>query len=147
MVALFSTEKNITPLEFEEFSKLFCRQLPGSLKDYFLSNNGGFPAEKDVEAGLWGLPINGFYSIKYGSLRVEDVINECSVIEPDSKTFGCWKKAEFVPFAYDSGGNPVFVSLREEDYESVYLYAMDGSNIFKVSTSFNEFLNRLYKSL
>jgi hypothetical protein len=65
-------------------------------------------------------------------------------IEPEDDKFGSWAPYSYVPFAYDAGSNIVFISLRDNDYGCVYIYAPDGGNIFFVASSFEEFRERLY---
>jgi hypothetical protein len=110
-----------------------------------MSFNGGCPAEEDVEAGRWGLPVHGFAPIKYGDLTIEQLIEDIGVIE--AKEFGFWAPYSYVPFAYDEGSNPLFLSLRDGDYGCVYICALDGTgNIKRVAASFEEFLERLYRA-
>ena len=143
MVDLIGSEKTVSELEFLDFESNFKSVLPAQFKTHYLKRNGGFPAEEDVESGRWGLPVNGFYSIKYGNLNIFDVIENAEEIIPSNSAYGTWSKGWFVPFAYDSGGNSIFISLREIDYGSVYIYAQDGDNLFKISESFGDFLIKL----
>jgi hypothetical protein len=43
------------------------------------------------------------------------------------------------PFAYDAGGNILFLSLRDSDYDCIYWYRQDALDIYKTSSSFEEF--------
>jgi hypothetical protein len=139
------TEKPLIDEDFTTFERLFRREIPLSFKSHYLANNGGFPSEEDVEAGNWGLPVHGFNPIKYGNVTIERVVEDTETIDPKDEQFGSWAKYSYVPFAYDAGGNIVFLSLRDTDYGSVYIYAPDGGNIKKVSPSFEEFRTRLYQ--
>lgn len=145
MASLVNTEQSLTDVDIQSFEKLLSKAIPNSFKAHYKTNNGGSPSESDIEEGNWGLPVCGFYSIKYGQLRIEDVISDISPIEPEDNEYGTWTRYEFLPFAYDFGGNPIFLSLREKDYGRIYLYAPDGKKIFDVSDSFENFLQRLYE--
>ncbi|WP_234013371.1 SMI1/KNR4 family protein [Cronobacter dublinensis] len=59
--------------------------------------------------------------------------------------YGPWHKKEFIPFAYDNGGNPFFLSLKASDYGHIYLYAQDGDALFEVAESFDDFIRALYR--
>lgn len=145
MAELINQEQSLTSAEIDDFEQMFCRELPDSFKSHYVRCNGGFPSEQDVEQGMWGLPVNGFYSIKYGKMAIESLIDEYGDITPGDTKFGSWRKFCYVPFAYDSGGNPIFISLRDDDGGSIYLYAQDGENIFLIAPSFDDFRARLYK--
>jgi len=107
-----------------------------------MADNGGFPAEEDVESGQWGFQA-GFFPIKYGKLSIERLVEDIENIEPEDRRFGTWEKFSFVPFASQVGGI-IFISLRDDDYGHVYIYFQDGDNIFKIYPSFEEFRRRLY---
>ncbi|MBF7142711.1 MULTISPECIES: SMI1/KNR4 family protein [Pseudomonas] len=143
MVDMMGSKTDLSEVEFLDFESSFNSVLPARFKTYYLKKNGGFPSEEDVESGRWGLPVNGFYSIKYGNLKISDVIESIKEISPLSSTHGTWSKGWFVPFAYDSGGNSIFISLRKIDYGFVYIYAQDGDNLLKISESFDDFLVKL----
>ena len=149
MPELADTEKRLTNEEFSTFERLFPRQLPLSFKTHYMSDNGGAPYEKDVEAGKWGLRVHGFNPIKYGRLTIEELVECIGRIDPEDDKFG-WAKFSYVPFAYDEGANIIFLSLRDSDYGSVYItdtlsHAPDGGSIYMISSSFEEFRARLYQ--
>lgn len=151
MPKLADTEKRLTEEEFSTFERLFRRQLPLSFKSHYMADNGGAPYEEDVEAGKWGLPVHGFESIKYGKLTIEQLVEDIGSIAPEDDEFGCWAKFSYVPFAYDAGGNIIFLSLRDSDYGSVYWTdtlshgGPGGGSIYMISPSFEEFLTELYR--
>lgn len=145
MPELVHTEKPLTDAELFEFERKFRREIPPSFKSHYKADNGGFPSEEDVEADKWGLPVNGFNPIKYGKLTIEKLVDDIGKINPADKRFGSWEKLSFVPFAFDAGGNTIFLSLRDNDYGNVYIYAPDGGNIKNISSSFEDFRSRLYQ--
>lgn len=145
MVELVFPQKKLTEQDMNEFESIFPVTIPDSFKEHYLKINGGFVSEEDVEAELWGLPVNGFNSIKYGQLTIEELIENIHEIEPSDMQYGSWGPNRFLPFAYDFGGNTIFMSLRDSDLGEIYIYASDGNNIFHVDSSFSSFLKRLYK--
>lgn len=145
MPELAHTEKPLADEDFTNFERLFRREIPLSFKSHYMADNGGFPSEEDVEAGKWGLPVNGFNPIKYGNVTIERLVEDIESIDPQDEMFGSWAKFSYVPFAHDEGGNTIFLSLRDTDYGSVYIYAFDGNNIKRISPSFEEFRTRLYQ--
>jgi len=145
MAELMHTEQALSDGDYRNFEQLFAREIPASFRGHYMSFNGGGPAEEDVEAGRWGLPVHGFNPIRYGTLPIERLIEEMGAIEPQDDKFGSWAPRRYVPFAYDAGGNPLFLSLRDDDYGCVYIYAPDGGNVARVARSFEEFCERLHR--
>ena len=145
MVELTYPKPNISDAEYEEFCRKFYNRPPDSVRDQYLRINGGIPSEADAEADLWGFPIGGVNSIKYGSLPIEVLIRDIGDISPKNSAFGSWSAGWYLPFATDYGSNTIFVSLRNSDYDKVYLYASDGENVFQLADSFADFINVLYK--
>lgn len=146
MAELIASQKNLTAREINDFESIFQDSIPDSFKEHYLRVNGGFVSESDIEAELWGLPVNGFNPIKYGQVTIERLIEDIYEIKPDDAQYGVWEYNSFVPFAYDFGGNIIFISLRDNDFGEVYLHASDGSNIFHIDSHFSSFLKRLYKT-
>ncbi|ACX90012.1 SMI1/KNR4 family protein [Pectobacterium parmentieri] len=145
MAELISPQKKLTPQEMSDFESIFSVSIPDSFKDHYLKINGGFVSESDVEAELWGLPVNGFNPIKHGKLTIERLIEDIHEIKPNNGQNGVWGYKQFVPFSYDLGGNIIFISLKYDDWGEVHLYAPDGGNIINIDSSFTSFLRRLYK--
>lgn len=91
------------------------------------------------------MPVNGLNPIKYGNLTIEKLIEDMQEISTNDARHGTWGQEQFIPFAYDFGGNTLFISLRNDDFGFIYLYAQDGHNIIKIESSFSLFLKKLYK--
>ena len=146
MADLIGCEKNIHLEEISELESSLKSQLPQEFKEHYLRHNGGFLDETDVNTEQWGLPLGGFNPIKYGKLTIETLMKDIGsiIVEEENLT---WHYGDLVPFAYDNGGNTVFLSLIEPTLGNVFVYAMDGNNLFKVSDTFSDFLKRLYKKL
>ena len=143
MVELVYPEEEINISEYNEFERLFVRDLPLSFQKQYLRINGGMVGEEDLENGLWGLPIGGFESIKYGIVPIERLIEDLGEIVDHDEGL-VFKKWEYVPFAHDQGGNIIFVSLKGSSYDQVCIYAMDGSNIHFTKYNFGSFIDKLY---
>jgi len=143
---LTHTEQPLTDEEFATFAGMFRRAIPESFRAHYLADNGGFPSEEDVEAGRWGLPVQGFVPVKYGRVPIERLVEDLERVAPHDQAVGVWVRYSYVPFAYDAGGNTIFLSLRDSDYGRVYIYAPDGGNIKEIAPSFAEFRRRLYQA-
>ena len=146
MVQLENRKKSISESEMLEFESLFLTVLPESFKAYYYINNGGHLSEEDNEAGLWGLPVGGFNSIKYGSVPIEQLLSDIGDIGKIGDG-GYYKLGSYVPFAYDDGGHTIFLSLNDEDYGCVFIFEFDFDEIeaVKISDSFSEFIKKLYR--
>ncbi|WP_028301916.1 SMI1/KNR4 family protein [Oceanospirillum beijerinckii] len=142
MKHMIGCEKKITEHDFSIFSESFIRKPPESFRVFYLGNNGGGLSEEDIEAGLWKLPVHGFIPIKYGDVCIEKILSDIGVIKSDD--FGEWLDSEYIPFAYDQGGNVIYMSLRNTDFEKIYLIDFDGGNVFSVADDFEGFVNELY---
>lgn len=68
------TEKQITGFEISEFEKTNEINLPKDFVQFYLSYNGGYPPYEYVKGVKNIFTINGFNSIKYGSLPIEQII-------------------------------------------------------------------------
>jgi len=145
MAELGHTEKSLTDDDYKDFERTFRREIPLSFKAHYMAHNGGSPAEEDVESGQWGLPVHGFNPIKYGKLTIERLVEDIGNLDPGDTIFGPWDKLSYIPFAFDPGGNTIFLSLNDNDYGHVYIYAPDGSYLKRISLSFEEFRARLYR--
>ena len=58
-----------------------------------------------------------------------------------------YKLGSYVPFAYDSCGNIIFLSLNDKDFGCVFIFEFnfDEVDAVKVSDSFSEFIKKLYR--
>ena len=147
MPELAGTEKALTDEEFAAFERLFHREIPLSFKRHYMADNGGSPSEEDVETGKWGLPVRGFIPIKYGSLTIEEMVKRIERIDPKDDKFGTWAEFSYVPFAYDRGGNTIFLSLRDSDCGGIYWFTFQGPSVQLIASSFEEFRARLYQPI
>lgn len=129
------SEKQLTQEELNNFEENFQVSLPDDFRQHYLTYNGGYPLY-DYVKGLKNIfTINGFDSIKYGALPIEQII-------ADHKKSGITFEKK-VPFAYDNGGNVFLISEDGAIYilESEFL---KDKNYILVSESFTDFLNSFY---
>lgn len=147
MIEFKNTQQRLTEPELLEFEKGLIGELPSSFRNHYLAFNGGAPAEEDVERGKWGLPVHGFNPIKYGNITIERLIDDLDAIDPKENSLGSWQKLSFVPFAYDAGAHPIFLSLRDRDYGAIYIYDPNGGAIKRIADSFDAFRSRLYRTI
>lgn len=146
MPDLIHAEQALTETDLTTFEASLKRPLPEAFKRHYLASNGGEPSEADAEAGKWGLPVHGFNPLRYGRLTIEMLMEDYGTIAPPDSPYGRWTKPDFIPFAYDAGANPIFLSLRPEDYGCVYIYAPDGGAVKRIAGGFGEFLSRLFRT-
>jgi len=135
------TARCISDEEFEQFKKIFKGTIPEAFEAFYRIANGGGLCESDVEAEVWKLPVHGFIPITHGSLPIERLIQDMGTLVSEEEV---WECGEYLPFAYDYGGQPLFLSLKREDYGRIYLFEGDGMNLFEVAENFSEFLQQLY---
>lgn len=130
---LEESEQKLTIKEISTFEKLFNYLLPNSFKEFYLLNNGGYFPEKNHNPFILG----GFNSIKYGNLTIEQLYKD---LIDDFNNLN-----QMIPFAYDHGGNLFLLSLKKEDFNSVYIWLMDEEKLVYVSKSFDLFISNLAK--
>lgn len=129
------SEKQLTQEELNNFEENFQVSLPDDFRQHYLNYNGGYPPY-DYVKGLKNIfTINGFDSIKYGTLPIEQAI-------ADHKKSGITFEKK-IPFAYDNGGNVFLISEDGAIYilESEFL---KDKNYILVSESFTDFLDSFY---
>jgi hypothetical protein len=150
MIKLINTERPITENEFDVFESNFINKIPESFKNHYLKNNGGSISGRDWEEDIWGFQVTQFFSIKFGDNTIEKSIKllvDLVSDDPfDELEFGAWEKYEFIPFASSYGGI-VFMSLRDDDYGSIYAYDenSEGVEFESLSPSFDVFIKKIYR--
>ena len=129
---LKNKEKFLKLIEIEGFEKEYKLNLPQNYKQFLLKNNGGVPKENVFWDGELEMGVSYFYPLKYGETKLENIIE---VI---------WREdalpKEYFPFASTGGAGDYAFSLNNEE---VYLFNYDGSEPFKVTNSFEEFIGYL----
>lgn len=132
-------EKNLSIKDLKEFEIRYNVILPNDFKEYYLSNNGGYPPYNYIDSKEYVLSIDGFLSIKYGNLTIETLIE-------DYKKEGVIFTTS-IPFANDSSGNIFFIVLNEKDYGIIKLWRIENSynekELLFVSQSFTDFLDSM----
>ena len=129
------TEEQITGFDISEFEKTNEINLPKDFVQHYLNYNGGYPPYEYVKGVKNIFTINGFNSIKYGSLPIEQLI-------ADYKKSGIIFEKK-IPFAFDNGGNIFLIS---ENGQVLIIEAefLEDKNFILVSETFTDFLNSFY---
>jgi len=131
-LTLEESEQALSVQELNEFQEKFNVQLPTAFREFYLKHNGGDLSESCSENEFL---LGGFTPIKYGNAPIEVVYRDLVDDIPSLKGM--------IPFAYDQGGNSFLLSLKEDDFENIYLYLMDEEDLAFVCESFEEFLAEL----
>nr|WP_321229231.1 SMI1/KNR4 family protein [uncultured Psychroserpens sp.] len=119
-------EKTINTTDIAHFEEQINRSLPESLKQLFLKYNGGVIEKIEEEYD--------FFSIKYGDLKMEDMINTLQVVEQIIPI-------EYLPFANSPIGHIVTFSLSDDDSSGkIFLFRHDDLEPILISNSLEEFL-------
>jgi hypothetical protein len=143
---LIETDHPITEDEFRVFESRFTNKIPVSFKNHYLRDNGGYISEQDIEAGKRGLLyFDHFVPIKFADPIENSVKIIGDIIPKNSSAIGTWKKYEFVPFAINRAGGSIFISLRNNDYGSIYMCNKSRDSVSYIFPSFDEFIKKLYK--
>ena len=106
-----------------------------SYKQFLLKNNGGVPKENVFWDGELEMGVSYFYPLKYGEHTIEEVIENIHREDALPK--------EYFPFASTGGGSIYAFSMLDDNFGEVYLFHFDGSEPFKVTNSFEEFIGYL----
>ena len=130
MIKLEDSEREIKIEDLITFEIENEITLPKSFKDFLMNSNGGYP-EDDLFFGRY--IIDGFNSIVYGDYHIQKIISNLSGALPKNS----------IPFAHSNGG-VIFMSLKTDDYEKVYIMYSDGQTDF-LAESFEKFMNGLSK--
>ncbi|MGN8274943.1 SMI1/KNR4 family protein [Pseudomonas sp. SMN5] len=131
-LTLEDSENALSVQELNEFQEKFNVELPTAFRNFYLKHNGGNLSESNSENEFL---LGGFTPIKYGEAPIEIVYRDLTDDVPSLKAM--------IPFAYDQGGNPFLLSVKRDDFGSVYLYLMDEEDLAFVCESFEEFLTEL----
>lgn len=128
-LVLENSQQKLTYEDIIEFNRLFNEKIPSSFLDFFHEFNGGdFPKVNDHNCEY----LSGFYSIKYGHSTITRMYNELLIENPELQFM--------LPFAYDHNLNSYLISLKEEDYGTIYLWSNEEQGIAHVSNSFGDFI-------
>lgn len=108
------TKQPATQADVEALEQQLGFPLPEDYKAHILRHNGGWP---DKATFVQSLPdgervkrsISDFYSIRYGTNTVEEVLADLDELHPD-----------LVPFGSETGGDQFLLSVGPKDYGAVY---------------------------
>ncbi|WP_221801317.1 SMI1/KNR4 family protein [Oceanobacter mangrovi] len=145
MPELIDCEAQLTRDDIAALEAQLIARLPESLSQHYLQANGGEPSEQDREAGLWGWPLNSFNPIRHGHQTAESLMRDLADDMKFDDEERQWQLGEFLPFACDDGGNPLFVSLLADDYGAVYVAAPYDGVLQRLADSFAAFRARLFR--
>ncbi|WGH74768.1 SMI1/KNR4 family protein [Tenacibaculum tangerinum] len=132
MIHFENTKEPVSVQEIKEFETKFNIKFPESYKLHILKYNGGYPS-LDMYFGDFNIPIDSFLSIKHGNQTIERVMNNLSNV----------LKGKEVPFARSTSGT-IYMSLKEEDYGSVYV-AYSEWNPKLLAKTFDEFIEGIHE--
>ncbi len=120
------TEKNISVDEILDFEEKNNVKLPENYKKLITKFNGGLIVNSDN--------MDTLLSIKYGSVRVENMIKKHQIIESNIPK-------EFFPFALDFSNNPITICLKEDShYGEIVLFYFDVDSVRMIANSLEELL-------
>ena len=126
---LENNQQKLTYEDIIDFNRLFNEKIPSSFLDFFHEFNGGdFPKVNNHNCEY----LSGFYSIKYGHSTITRIYNELLIENPELQFM--------IPFAYDHNLNSYLISLKEDDYGTIYLWSNEDQGIAHVSNSFDDFI-------
>lgn len=126
---LENSQQKLTYQDIIEFNRLFDEKIPSYFLDFFYEFNGGdFPKVNDHNCEY----LSGFYSIKYGHSTMTRMYNELLIENPQLQFM--------LPFAYDHNLDSYLISLKEDDYGTIYLWSNEEQGIAHVSNSFDDFI-------
>jgi hypothetical protein len=133
MLILEETEKKLTHDDFLELTAKIGYVLPDAFVSFYTINNGGYPPDNNDEGNSFLL--NGFHPIKYGDPTLEWLYGE--MINEYPETVG------MLPFAFDGAGNVFLLSVKSDDYDKVYWWGHEDSDLDNMDLSFQEFIDVL----
>lgn len=126
---LENSQQKLTYEDIIDFNRLFDAKIPSSFLDFFHEFNGGdFPKVNDHNCEY----LSGFYSIKYGHSTITRIYNELLIENPELQFM--------LPFAYDHNLNSYLISLKKDDYGTIYLWSNEEQGISHISNSFDDFI-------
>lgn len=122
-------------------------KLPPAYRKFLLQNNGGYSHVYSVPyidqylkseqiADIFHWMSAGTTKHRDGSLGIEEGLKNMSDLLPKG----------VVPIAAEDGGDPIVMSLRREDYGSIYYFSGESpldKAMNKLASSFEEFIGKL----
>lgn len=156
-IYLKNSQEPVLEQDIDDLELMISAQLPLDFKQFLQVNNGGRTLSV-LSFPIYNNP-NGdegrthtFYYLKhnYSYKDTNDIRNKLLVFKDRIPRY-------FVPFATDPGGNQLCISVRKQDYNTIYFWAHDEeedlegddgtaiiyAGIYLVATNFNDFLYRL----
>ncbi|EDP96807.1 SMI1/KNR4 family protein [Kordia algicida OT-1] len=134
-ITLELQEKKVTLNEINSFEKEYGFKLINSYKSFLTENNGGVPIENIFWDGNIASGVSVFFPLKYGKNSLENTISYLHREDALPKTY--------FPFASTGGASIYAFSMKKENFGEVYIFNFDGSEPFKITNSFEEFIESL----
>ena len=146
---LRKTANSITKEELQAFKTEFNLSLPKSYEDFILKHNGGYP-----EIAAFDNPYEDGVIIEVSnriSTEDEDFFARRGKVYSSRTAIQTHQQLEknipefLYPFGLDAGGGNFCISMREEDFGTIYQFFMDGTaeEPIYVTDSFENFVNAL----
>ena len=151
-VTITDSGEPISDIEYGQFVSEFNLSLPDSYKEFILENNGGYPEESSFDSSEedgYDINIDNFNRISVGDEvfeELEDKVYSAREAIQDHQISQEDIPSHLYPFALVLGGNNLCISMKNEDFGSIYIYALDGRTPVQryVASSFEELINGLF---
>lgn len=133
MIRLIGMSPRVDEATLQRFNALFDGRVPPAMLAFYRSANGGYLREEGEDADPTGVA----FLIPLGDdpMCIEGLYQ--GYIQ------GFPHLARYIPFADDSFGNCYLLSLRDEDYGSIYLHLLDEEELMLIEDSFEELMRGL----
>ena len=144
-IILENSSETLTEAEYQNIITEYNLKLPNSYKEFILKNNGGYPNLELYESENEEFILDSFYALKRGyELMSDEVMSSLFAINSHQELENNIPNYLY-PFANNINNHNFCLSMREEDFGSVYITYLDTrkNNITLVSNSFSEFINGL----
>ncbi|GIJ96078.1 hypothetical protein CAPN001_06470 [Capnocytophaga stomatis] len=133
------------PASIEDISKLqqhFDIKLPKELINHYLKYNGGYPEKRYFQKDDDFYRIDSFYPITNEGASLFHAL-ECMPFDDLE-----WFPNYLIPFASTAGGDDFCISIRKEDYGSIWLFLTDYADDWNkamifLASSFDNFIHSL----
>jgi cell wall assembly regulator SMI1 len=118
------SKEKINSQDIQNLESKFNFVLPGNFKKLILKYNGGY-----IDDAIY---LDTLYSIKFGSLTIENAINDLQILEENIPR-------DYLPFANTGTGNQITIFLKEgNDYGKIFLFRYDEVEPKKIADSLEE---------
>ena len=150
---LYECGKELLPDDIKRYENELGVTFPKEYVDFILEYNGGTPDETRAfdfidssTNSMNNTDIRNFFVFYENGEPTHDDIMHVNWLMKEEETIPEWLFA----FCEDSGGNPVCMSMRDDDYGTIYFcdHEIEGDDGYylmsRVADSFDEFISMLY---